>query len=538
MYCALGTADHKLSICGDWNVVAGYAFISYVREDSDRISELQRALEAAGVCVWLDKNDLWPGEDWRAKIRHAITGNALVFIACFSEASLARGKSYQNEELTLAIEQMRLRPPEDPWLIPVRLDECEIPDRDIGGGRTLASIHHADVFGERSSEGMTRLAEAVKRILGGRMAAPPAGVKAGPANLGRVPGVGNPWLVGDGIEVESLAALTGGRVVAGCADGRVLVWDLTIPDRPPLELGSHKFQVSALDVVADGRVISGGLDGWVQMWNPVIPGHPQVLWPGRTVDAGSPYPRHAGPAVESMAVLGDERVAVVKANGEVHLWSPESLGTWSQLRPSRTLALSVADLGEERLIIGCMDGRVLVWDLTVSPPPPSEFLFARRPPIRPPHHVPREEPPEEPPEEPSQADYGQYVELGHHDDFVRTVAALPGGRVVSGGDDGRVLLWNAAGSGYERAELGRHQGWVFAVIVLPDRRVVSGGKDGRVLVCGPARQCNELAQLGAWVTALAAVPLNQSESYLVAAPKGQGLWVWPVTTPGTRQPRL
>jgi hypothetical protein len=31
---------------------------------------------------------IWPGEDWRAKIRRVITGDALVFIALFSRASL------------------------------------------------------------------------------------------------------------------------------------------------------------------------------------------------------------------------------------------------------------------------------------------------------------------------------------------------------------------------------------------------------------------------------------------------------------------
>jgi DNA-binding beta-propeller fold protein YncE len=147
--------------------VAGHVFISYVREDSHRVDHLQRTLQAAGIPVWRDTADLWPGEDWRAKIRHAITDNALVFIACFSSASLARYRSYQNEELTLAIEQMRLRNPDDSWFVPVRFDECEIPDRDIGGGRTLMSIQRADLFGDRSEDGTARLVAAILRILGG-----------------------------------------------------------------------------------------------------------------------------------------------------------------------------------------------------------------------------------------------------------------------------------------------------------------------------------------------------------------------------------
>ena len=65
--------------------------------------------------MWRDKNDLRPGDDWRMVIRQAITDNALVFIACFSSHSAARATSYQYEELVLAIEQFRLRPPDAKW---------------------------------------------------------------------------------------------------------------------------------------------------------------------------------------------------------------------------------------------------------------------------------------------------------------------------------------------------------------------------------------------------------------------------------------
>ena len=150
---------------GGRDELIGHAFISYVHEDSHWVNQLQHMLEAAGIPVWRDTADLWPGEDWRAKIRHAITDNALVFLACFSQVSLSRAKSYQKEELLLAIEQLRLRRPDDPWLIPVRFDECDIPELDIGLGRTLASIQRADLFGDRSEEGARRLVESVLRIL-------------------------------------------------------------------------------------------------------------------------------------------------------------------------------------------------------------------------------------------------------------------------------------------------------------------------------------------------------------------------------------
>jgi hypothetical protein len=157
--CVVGTPD-------------GHAFISYVREDADRVDQLQHVLEAAEVSVWRDTVKLQPGDDWRKKIRHAISEDSLVFIACFSSHSAARIKSYQNEELTLAIEQLRLRLPDNPWLIPVRFDECDIPDLDLGGGRTLASIQRVDLFGAGRDLGTARLVSAVLRLLGSRPASP------------------------------------------------------------------------------------------------------------------------------------------------------------------------------------------------------------------------------------------------------------------------------------------------------------------------------------------------------------------------------
>jgi TIR domain len=155
------------------SLVDGHAFLSYVREDSAQVDRLHQALQDAGIPVWRDTSDLWPGEDWRKKIRKAITDNALAFIACFSSRSLAREKSYHNEELVLAIEQLRLRRPDDPWLIPVRFDDCHIPDLDLGAGRTLTSIQRADLFGDGRDVGTERLVAAIGRILGPAGAAAP-----------------------------------------------------------------------------------------------------------------------------------------------------------------------------------------------------------------------------------------------------------------------------------------------------------------------------------------------------------------------------
>lgn len=142
-----------------------HAFISYVHEDKERVDRLQEALEAVGVSVWRDTKDLWPGQNWEDQIRAAIKSESLAFIACFSENSVAKTKTYQNLELTLAADEYRLRPPSTEWLLPVRFSECSVPDYNLGAGRTLNSIHRTDLFGPSEILQTVRLAESVKRIV-------------------------------------------------------------------------------------------------------------------------------------------------------------------------------------------------------------------------------------------------------------------------------------------------------------------------------------------------------------------------------------
>lgn len=143
----------------------GHAFISYVREDGRAVDRLQEFLEANGVPVWRDTERLWPGEDWKDKIREAIDADSLAFIACFSRNSEAKQKSYQWGELRLAIEQLHLRPHDRPYLVPVRFDDYPIPDWEISPGRTLRSLQRVDLFGEEWQTNAERLLEGIQHIL-------------------------------------------------------------------------------------------------------------------------------------------------------------------------------------------------------------------------------------------------------------------------------------------------------------------------------------------------------------------------------------
>lgn len=136
------------------------AFVSYVREDSAEVDRLCQGLQERGVATWTDREDLAPGTRWKDEIRRAIQ-NGMAFIACFSTSYEARSKSYMNEELTIAVEELRLRPRNTAWFFPVLLDDADVPDTSIGGGETIRDLQSVSLA-DQGSEAVKRLASAVR----------------------------------------------------------------------------------------------------------------------------------------------------------------------------------------------------------------------------------------------------------------------------------------------------------------------------------------------------------------------------------------
>lgn len=153
---------------GEWANTTSkkHVFISYVSEDEERADQLQSAFEAAGVRVWRDKTNLPPGSDWATEIRNAISKRSLAFVPCFSRASASRQRSYQNEELTVAIAQFRKLPRKKVWLFPVRFHAVAIPEYPLEPGRTLRSIHSTDLFGPRRDGNLVKLTTSVAKLVG------------------------------------------------------------------------------------------------------------------------------------------------------------------------------------------------------------------------------------------------------------------------------------------------------------------------------------------------------------------------------------
>lgn len=122
-----------------------HVFISYVHEDWKKVEKLCNSLRANDIRTWIDRNDLPAAVRWKRAIRKAIEQGDF-FLACFSPNYVNRSITFMNEELTIAVESLRLRPPDRPWFIPVLLSPCEVPNREIGGGETLLDIQQVRLY--------------------------------------------------------------------------------------------------------------------------------------------------------------------------------------------------------------------------------------------------------------------------------------------------------------------------------------------------------------------------------------------------------
>lgn len=123
----------------------GHVFISYCRENMDAVDRLCENLISQDIKVWLDRNALEPGMQWKSAIQQAIH-HGTYFVACFSKEFNARKQTYMIEELALAVEKLRDRPFDKVWFIPIKLNECEIPGIDIGGGATLRDLQYVNLY--------------------------------------------------------------------------------------------------------------------------------------------------------------------------------------------------------------------------------------------------------------------------------------------------------------------------------------------------------------------------------------------------------
>jgi len=111
---------------------------------------LRQQLAAQRITVWLDEEDIQPGQDWDFEIRKAVRQSDVV-VACLSPNAVTKS-GFLQREIKFALDVADEKPEGTIFLVPARLEECDVPER-------LRKWQWVDLFDKR---GLTKLLSALR----------------------------------------------------------------------------------------------------------------------------------------------------------------------------------------------------------------------------------------------------------------------------------------------------------------------------------------------------------------------------------------
>lgn len=113
-------------------------FLCHSSHDKSLVRELYRQLlNESWIDPWLDEEKLLPGQDWDFEIEKAVE-KAHAVIICLSGNSVTK-EGYIQRELKFVLDIALEKPEGTIFIIPLRLDDCELP-------RRLRSWQYVDYF--------------------------------------------------------------------------------------------------------------------------------------------------------------------------------------------------------------------------------------------------------------------------------------------------------------------------------------------------------------------------------------------------------
>lgn len=289
----------------------------------------------------------------------------------------------------------------------------------------------------------------------------------GPSSLARVIVGGQGWLA------SCALSPSGDWLAAGSRDGTIGIWERST-GTALAQLTGHAGNVAALAITPDSAwIVSAGEDGTVRIWDAARRRlvHTMRLHEGQANDCA------VSPESTRVASVGnDGLLCVVDVNSGQPIFSyrmdNESLGGCVFLTEDVVLSASQdgevvshdVTTGESARILS--DPAAVVQALAVGPGCSWVALTGVDDAIR---------------VFPLAAASDKPVELTGHDGFVTSLVA-DGDRVISGGADGTIRIWDIR-TGRSLSVVQAHTSWVNCCVLSTDRRwLISAGTDGMIRV--------------------------------------------------------
>jgi formylglycine-generating enzyme required for sulfatase activity len=129
-------------------------FLCHTSADKPAVRELyQRLNNEGGIDPWLDTEKLLPGQHWKSVIKQAL--NAADSVIIFISNKSIDKEGFVQREMNYAWDLSLEKPKHAIYLIPVRLDDCEVPD-------DLQEKQWVDYFGSEKEETYQKLVKSLR----------------------------------------------------------------------------------------------------------------------------------------------------------------------------------------------------------------------------------------------------------------------------------------------------------------------------------------------------------------------------------------
>jgi hypothetical protein len=117
-------------------------FLCYAKENSLGVREFRERLKTENwIDPWFDEEDILPGQKWEERVIEAVHQSHAVII--FLSSTAVRKEGFFHRELKLALDTAAEKPDGTIFIIPIRLDVCDVPVR-------LRPYQYVDYFGDEA----------------------------------------------------------------------------------------------------------------------------------------------------------------------------------------------------------------------------------------------------------------------------------------------------------------------------------------------------------------------------------------------------
>lgn len=132
-------------------------FLCHSSSDKPAVREFYRRLCNDDFDPWLDEENLLGGQEWEPEIKKAVR-TADVVLVCLSHSSITK-EGFVQREIRFALDVAEEKPEGTVFLIPVKLEPCDVPER-------LRKWHWVDLSEETGYEKLLRALQSRASALG------------------------------------------------------------------------------------------------------------------------------------------------------------------------------------------------------------------------------------------------------------------------------------------------------------------------------------------------------------------------------------